>query len=191
MGCVCTRDAYKVVATNHKIKPNNNEEENKQSLLSKEVNTIVNPSGAQTNLNNVSLSRLEKLNKEYFVINIHFPEGKRQIIFNIKDSKEFILISDLLNKALFNNPDCDCNFISMYNTDKDKYEYKIERIVWKVKENVKNVTKNETEFNSKESHIEWKFFIDGNEDSFTNIINSNRVIHKEEIIDIKPSMKEV
>ena len=196
MGCAaCTRDPYKIIAMNNK-KQAISHEEIKNSVFSIHNNyNTVNPSGAQTNMNNISLSKIDKLSREYFSINIYIQDIKHQVIYNIHDKKDFMLVSDLLNKAIFLSDEWDCNFTSEYISSKDKFNYKIERLNWIGKESKsakKNTSKKETpeideNASSQKKNIKsWIVYIDNVEESISELVNLNRVVHKDNIIDIKP-----
>ena len=131
MGCSCTREnALKVVTSNKlqqeksDILPINN------SVSYNNFGTTKNPSSHHNNYgNNVSLSRIDKINKDFFTIIISFSkENRKLILVSLENKQEYITLIQLLNKALFESNEYDCNFISTYNQDIEDYDYHSQRI---------------------------------------------------------------
>lgn len=189
MGCSCARDgAYKVVVSN-KLQPLNREIKDNENT--NQIQTI-NPSAIQTNLNNVSLSKVEKSSKDHFNVNIVFASGEIKQIFIPDHKKEYMTVMDLLNKALFNSKELDCNFISQYNAKTDKYEYQIERIKSLVSKNTLNNSKSihskkntDKKIKDTEENGVWEIYIDNQKECLSELIDECRVIHKEKSLYIK------
>jgi hypothetical protein len=92
--------------------------------------TTKNPSSHHNNYgNNVSLSRIDKINKDFFTIILSFTkDSRKQLVISLENKQEYITLPQLLNKALFESSEYDCNFISTYNEDIEDYDYQIQRI---------------------------------------------------------------
>lgn len=131
MGCNCTRENALKVITANKISDKNEVNNLNNSCSVNNIGTTKNPSSYHNANagNNVSLSRIDKLNKDYFSINIYFQENDtKQLQISLENKQEYITLSQLLNKAIFESKDFDINFTSKYVEKEDDYEYFIQRI---------------------------------------------------------------
>jgi hypothetical protein len=129
MGCSCTRENALKVVTANKI-PSENKENNddNQSVSMNHHGTTKNPS-SHLGKGNTSLNRIGKYHKDHFTLIIIFTEEiRKQLNISLEENKEYIPLSQLLNKALFESDEFDINFTSHYNPNTDDYEYFIERI---------------------------------------------------------------
>lgn len=129
MGCSCTRENALKVVTSNKLQQDRSDVMAINNSVSYNFGTTKNPSSNHHYGNNVSLSRIDKMNKDYFTIIISFSkENRKQLMINLENNQEYMTITQLLNKALFESVEYDCNFTSRYCDEIEDYEYLIERI---------------------------------------------------------------
>ena len=167
MGCSCTREPV-IVSKRLNAKPDNEFNPSLREYQS----TMINSVKINNTRTNVSLSRIDK-QQDVFVIIISFLTEKRQINYPIFNLKEYIPFIDLMNQTIFSSNEFDCNFVSEFNKEMDEFTYKIERITFK--RNKQHESRNKL----------WKVYINDNEESFSDLVNSGRVISKTDIVELE------
>jgi hypothetical protein len=102
---------------------------------------------------------------------------------------EYMLLTDLLNKTIFNSNEYDSNFICEYDNDNDVFVYKIERIIYRPKvysSSKGSISYKKLKDDSKNRHIGiWKIYINNIEESFCDICNNGRVVVHGDLIELK------
>lgn len=202
MGCNCTRD-NNVISS--KIKHSRLEErQNQKSNFSNNdiYSTVINSVPKNTNKNNLSIVKTEaKTLFDYFYIKISFYDETKEIYFQNNEgisnndvtvnneNMEYMLLTDLLNKTIFNSNEYDSNFICEYDNDNDVFVYKIERIIYRPKvysSSKGSISYKKLKDDSKNRHIGiWKIYINNIEESFCDICNNGRVVVHGDLIELK------
>jgi hypothetical protein len=202
MGCNCTRD-NNVISS--KIKHSRLEErQNQKSNFSNNdiYSTVINSVPKNTNKNNLSIVKTEaKTLLDYFHIKISFYDETKEIYFQNNEgisnnditvnneNMEYMLLTDLLNKTIFNSNEYDSNFICEYDNDNDVFVYKIERIIYRPKvysSSKGSISYKKLKDDSKNRHIGiWKIYINNIEESFCDICNNGRVVVHGDLIELK------
>lgn len=202
MGCNCTRD-NNVISS--KIKHSRLEErQNQKSNFSNNdiYSTVINSVPKNTNKNNLSIVKTEaKTLLDYFHIKISFYDETKEIYFQNNEgisnndvtvnneNMEYMLLTDLLNKTIFNSNEYDSNFICEYDNDNDVFVYKIERIIYRPKvysSSKGSISYKKLKDDSKNRHIGiWKIYINNIEESFCEICNNGRVVVHGDLIELK------
>lgn len=202
MGCNCTRD-NNVISS--KIKHSRLEErQNQKSNFSNNdiYSTVINSVPKNTNKNNLSIVKTEaKTLFDYFHIKISFYDETKEIYFQNNEgisnndvtvnneNMEYMLLTDLLNKTIFNSNEYDSNFICEYDNDNDVFVYKIERIIYRPKvysSSKGSISYKKLKDDSKNRHIGiWKIYINNIEESFCDICNNGRVVVHGDLIELK------
>lgn len=230
MGCSCTRENALKVVTANKLVPEKTDNNmiNNSYLSNNNYGTTKNPSSYH---NNVSLSRIDKIIKDYFTLIIVFSKNeKRELQISLENKQEYITLIQLLNKALFESNEFDINFVTIFDKEEDEYEYIIQRInnkeadeslhsysnfLEKNNNNNEGKKKNSSDFESdndtpkkkkrqlsessedegslsenrpinsrRKFHI-WNIYINNKIENFSLLCQENRIVHKEEIIELK------
>lgn len=234
MGCSCTREnALKVVTSNKLQQDKSDVVPINNSISYNNFGTTKNPSSHHNNYgNNISLARIDKINKDFFTIILSFSkDNRKQLLVSLDNKQEYTTLIQLLNKALFESSEYDCNFISTYNEEIDDYEYQIQRIneyetignftfdqicerlrnkknkdevfdcrydseenspikkANKPSKNYSNLIENDdnNKLTTKQTvqGIVWNLYLNNILEDFSNGCRENRVVHKEELIEIK------
>src|SRR5574343_312156 len=79
----------------------------------------------------IKFQKKEETKRSHFLIKIIIPNSNRVNELIIEDVKENLLVSELMNLACFNSKymeELDANFISVYNKEKDEFDYFIQRL---------------------------------------------------------------
>jgi len=204
MGCNCTRD-NNVISS--KIKKRQSEVNQKSNISNNDIySTVINSVPKNTNKNNLSMIKTEARSLiDCFHIKITFVDEVKDIFYynneendynnndthtNDSSYMDYILLTDLLNKTIFNSSEYDSNFICEYSDDLDMFVYRIERIIYrpKVYSSLKgSMSYRKFKDDSRSKHISsiWKIFINYKEESFCDICNNGRVVVPRDVIELK------
>lgn len=172
MGCACSRDSdIKVVVKAKQPLLNNSSLPIKQPYP-----TIASNLGGSTK--NESRSERKELNS--FILDLYFLNEKSTVSLPVKDNKEYILFYDFINKALFSNPEFDCNFISKYNEKKDEFDYFIENIAKRRRSSALGELRRVGD-----AAISWQIWINDEQEDFSSLCRESRVVHKDDVLELK------
>lgn len=175
MGCGCTKEGGTRIIKYEKDKQDKLLHNYSISTNMKSgYNTII-PSVKNNQTHNASFCKNDS-NLEGFSIEIEYFKNIIKIIFPPAENKNYILVSDLLNKAIFNSNQFDCNFTSKYNSNTDSFEYTIERLSFM---NDYTDIKNSS----------WSIYINGEQEDLTEIVNEGRVVYLKDNIVLKQEVK--
>lgn len=176
MGCACSRDSdIKVVSKMNKQTAAVNDSNTSLSLKQPNPTIASNLAGSTKND-----SRSERKDLNAFIIELFFFQDKSIITFPIKENKEYMIFYDLINKALFCNPEYDCNFVSVYNEKEDLFDYFIDVITLKRKRNSAVLHKN-----LDQQKLAWQVWINDELEDFSSLCRESRVIYKGDILELK------
>ena len=125
----------------------------------------------------VVLSQQISRNKNHFVLKIHNIKTENIKIIFFEGKKDYMLLSDLLNRIFFGgeNDELDANFTSKYNKKKDEFEYYIQRLVG-------------LEIENEEEPLEgkiWVPYINQNKYNWSYLCCNNRVINGGDQLELK------
>lgn len=205
MGCNCTRD-NNVISSKIKLSQFEERQNRKSNFSNYDIySTVINSVPKNTNKNNLSIVKTEaKTLLDYFYIKISFYDETKEIYFQNNesisnndatvnnDNMEYMLLTDLLNKTIFNSNEYDSNFICEYDDDNDVFVYKIERIIYRPKvysSSKGSITYKKLKDDSKNRHIGiWRIYINSIEESFGEICNNGRVVVPGDLIELRENL---
>ncbi len=116
-------------------------------------------------------------NKNKFLIKILLPKSERIKILYYEAPMDHMSIIELFNSLFFCSQwaeEVDANFVSNYNSDKDQFDYKIQRLVG-------------YEFDEEEPERSqvWSVYINEKMESPSNLFGENRIVNKTDVIELK------
>ena len=179
MGCSCTRDQD--IILNSRVPFKATQKDNMNSSINNQIySTMIQTAKINPNTKNISLSKIEKQQDSFTIIISFKNSNKYQINFPVLNNEEYMMLTDVLNKTLFNSIEYDTNFISTYNENEDAYEYIIDRLRLKSKPSQSinktiSYTDNQT----------WNIYINAIKENLNILINNGRVIYKNDIIELR------
>lgn len=116
-------------------------------------------------------------NKNKFIVKLNIPNTHKLKVLFYESNLDHLTIIELLNWLFFCSKwaeEIDANFLSVYNKDKDKFDYIIQRLMG-------------YEYVSDESDIKvrWCVYINGVKEDLSDLFGLNRVVVKTDVIELK------